>query len=80
MFAQHVLPLELVHWLGLVQTEYREMPGLNLTARQIQRLWGLDRDFCETLVNALVDAHVLRVTRAGTYIAFSHSEPVLDLD
>jgi hypothetical protein len=30
-------------WLQLIQSEYREIPGLHLTKPQVQRLWGLER-------------------------------------
>ena len=36
-----------------VQGEYIEMPGLRLTPAQAQRLWGLDRLACDTLLGAL---------------------------
>ena len=42
-----------------VQGEYIEMPGLRLTTAQAQRLWGLDRSACDTLLGALVDAKFL---------------------
>jgi len=59
-----------VQWANLITAEYREMPGLSLTLRQMGRLWGLDAAVCEALVNALLQARVLRRTREGTYVAF----------
>ena len=47
--------------------EYLEMPGLRLTCRQAQRLWGLDEATCLELLNVLLDAGFLRQTRDGTY-------------
>jgi hypothetical protein len=44
------------------------MPGLCLTAAQAQRLWGLDRDFCDKLLDALVDSKFLAQRRDGTFI------------
>jgi hypothetical protein len=41
-------------WVARIETEYREMPGLRLTERQMQRLWGLDRTTCAAAVSALV--------------------------
>lgn len=29
-------------WLNIVRAEYLEIPGLNLTKAQMQRLWGFD--------------------------------------
>ena len=55
-------------WLELIQAEYREMPGLSLKKPQMQRLWGLDAESCEVLVNALVAAQVLSCTSTGSYV------------
>jgi hypothetical protein len=54
--------------LQRVQGEFGEMPGLCLTAAQAQRLWGLDRDVCDKLLDALVKARFLSQRRDGTFI------------
>jgi hypothetical protein len=54
--------------LQRIQGEYLEMPGLRLTTAQAQRLWGLDRDVCESLLAALVDVKFLCRTRDGAFI------------
>ena len=54
--------------LRRVQGEYIEMPGLRLTPAQAQRLWGLDRTACDTLLGALVDAKFLFRTRDGAFV------------
>jgi hypothetical protein len=54
--------------LQRIQGEFVEMPGLCLTAAQAQRLWGLDRDFCDKLLDALVDSKFLAQRRDGTFI------------
>jgi len=54
--------------LQRIQGEFIEMPGLRLTAPQAQRLWGLDRDVCNALLGALVDAKFLYQTRDGAFI------------
>ena len=54
--------------LRRVQGEYTEMPGLRLTTAQAQRLWGLDRGACDTLLGALVDAKFLFRTRDGAFV------------
>jgi hypothetical protein len=56
------------NWLRLVQAEYREMPGLNLTRPQIQRLWGLHGETCDALVEHLVTTHFLRRTSGDEYV------------
>lgn len=55
-------------WLRLIQAEYLELPGLNLTKAQIQRLWNLEPPLCDTLVDALVAAEFLRKTHREAYV------------
>jgi hypothetical protein len=54
--------------LRRIRGEYLEMPGLRLTAAQAQRLWALDRDVCDALLGALVEAKFLSQTRDGAFI------------
>ncbi len=54
-----------------IKAEYLELPGLQLTPWQAQRLWGLDRTQCEAILEALVDAAFLRRTRNGCYARIS---------
>jgi hypothetical protein len=51
-----------------VRGEYNEMPGLRLTVTQAQRLWGLDRAACDTVLSALVDVKFLRRNSDGAYV------------
>ena len=51
-----------------VRHEYLEMPGLQLTLRQAQRLWQLGPLDCETLLLALVEAGFLARTAAGAFV------------
>ena len=53
--------------LRRIRSEYIEMPGLQLTIRQAQRLWGLDRCICEQVLNLLVEAKFLCRTGAEHY-------------
>jgi len=55
-------------WVHLVEAEYHEMPGLRLTRPQIRRLWGLDEQTCELLLEQLLAAHVLRRTAGDAYV------------
>ena len=50
-----------------IKAEYLELPGLQLTAWQAQRLWGLDRVQCEAILEVLVETSFLRKTKAGAY-------------
>ena len=63
-------PLEV---LRRVQGEYIEMPGLRLTIAQAQRLWGLDRSVCDSLLGALVEAKFLFRTRDGAFVRADHA-------
>jgi hypothetical protein len=45
--------------LQRVYGEFLEMPGLRLTCRQAQRLWGLDESACLELLEFLVDSRFL---------------------
>jgi hypothetical protein len=57
------------YWLQLIESEYREMPCLSLTKPQMRRLWSLEAHVCDVLVDALVEARVLRKRFDGAYIA-----------
>ena len=54
--------------LRVVLAEYLEIPGLNLTKPQAQRLWGLDSCTCDALLDALVAAQFLRCNHRGAYV------------
>ena len=49
-----------------IREEFREMPGLRLTPAQATRLWGLERETCRIVIDALVAAAYLRWTPAGS--------------
>ena len=49
-----------------VLAEFEEMPGLMLTRRQASRLFGLDENVCQIVLDTLVDLAYLRQTSAGT--------------
>ena len=61
--------------LQRIQGEFLEMPGLRLTPGQAQRLWGLERDVCDALMGALVDAKFLSQTRDGSFIRLDGARP-----
>jgi hypothetical protein len=54
-------------WLQIIRGEYSEIPGLQLTRKQVQRLWGLDPLTCDALLETLVDVRFLRRTENGSY-------------
>ena len=51
-----------------IEGEYREMPGLNLTLAQAERLWGVDQPTCLRVLTLLVTRRVLKRTQTGTYL------------
>ena len=61
--------------LQRIQGEFVEMPGLRLTPAQAQRLWGLERDVCDALLGALVDAKFLAQTRDGAFVRMDGASP-----
>ena len=66
--------------LQRIQGEFVEMPGLRLTAVQAQRLWGLERDVCDALLGALVDAKFLLQTRDGAFVRTEGARPTRMID
>jgi hypothetical protein len=48
--------------------EFMEMPGLRLTPGQAMRLWGVDRELCERVVDVLVGRAFLRLTSNGIIV------------
>lgn len=50
-----------------IKGEFTEMPGLQLTGSQAQRLWGLDHDTCCDVLQELVAAAYLTRTLEGRY-------------
>jgi hypothetical protein len=58
-----------------IHAEYREMPGLKLTAAQASRFWNLGRDDSEKLLDALAAQGVLLRTDDGHYVLLSSSFP-----
>lgn len=55
-------------WIELIQAEYMEIPGLNLTKPQVQRLWGLDAATCDVLLDSLESVKFLKRTPRNTYV------------
>jgi len=64
MIAAHTT---ITDWIHLIRSETSKSQVCILTRSQMQRLWGLDTVTCDSLLEALVDVHVLRRTHAGVY-------------
>lgn|SRR5262245_4064674 len=54
--------------IGRVRGEYLEMPGLRLTRRQAQRLWGLDDDTSDRILKELVERKFLTCAPDGAFV------------
>lgn len=50
-----------------IRAEYREMPGMCLKLAQAQRLFGIERTMCQTVLDSLVEAKYLNVSSDGQY-------------
>ena len=59
---------DLHDWMQLIRAEYLEMPGLALTKRQAQRLWGLSPDVCDAALDSMVAARFLRRMRGDAFV------------
>jgi hypothetical protein len=57
-----------------LRAEFLEMPGLRLTAPQVQRLCGVERTMCTAALNALVDAKFLHMSADGTYARLTEGQ------
>jgi len=55
-------------WIRLVQSEYAEMPGLQLSKRQAERLWNIDPFSADVILRALEQANFLRRTPNDMYV------------
>ena len=55
-------------WIQLIRGEFLEIPDLYVTKLQVQRLWGLDPLTADSLLEALVEAKVLRRTGQDAYV------------
>jgi hypothetical protein len=62
-------------WLCLVRAEYLEMPGLQLTRAQVRRLWNLDGETTDALLDELVSRKFLRRTAREAYALAASEGP-----
>jgi hypothetical protein len=62
--------------LTRIQSEFIEMPGLQLTLPQASRLWGLDPRACRDVIEVLVACAFLRWTPRGTIVRTEGGSPL----
>ena len=58
-----------------LRAEFLEMPGLRLTAQQVHRFCGVDRDTCSAVLDVLVSEKFLCVKPDGTYVRLTEGRP-----
>ena len=66
--------IDVASLVARIESEYREMPGLQLTARQMQRMWCLDGPTCEVVIGRLVAHRFVVKTRGGAYARADRKE------
>jgi sigma-54-interacting transcriptional regulator len=69
---RHPIPADTM--VERIRGEYLEMPGLQLTVAQAQRLCGIEQSLCKTVLDALVDAKFLSVKPNGAYVRLTDGE------
>ena len=57
--------------LDRIRSEFTEMPGLRLTPAQAARLWGMERQMSERILDGLAIAGFLSKNRDGAYLRAS---------
>ena len=58
-----------------LRAEYTELPGLRLTAEQVQRLCGIEETMCRLVLDLLVDEKFLRAKSDGRYARVTDGPP-----
>ena len=58
---------DLAPWRELVRADYDEMPGMQLTLKQAQRLWSVEAETCQELLDSLIETRYLVRTPDGKY-------------
>ena len=72
--------LQLHDVVQLIRMEYLEMPELELTLWQAQRLWNLSADLCDRSLTFLIGDGFLTRTAAGAYIRRDSPAPPIRRD
>jgi hypothetical protein len=61
--------------LRRITAEYLQMPNLQLSLAQAQRLWHLEETTCEALMQRLVDDRFLRCRADGSFVLLTPGRP-----
>jgi hypothetical protein len=57
--------------LTRIRAEFLEMPGMRLTREQAQRLYGVERELCQQVLDMLVETSFLCIKPTGAYARLS---------
>jgi hypothetical protein len=57
-----------------LRAEFVEMPGMRLTPQQVQRLCGVERGLCQTVLDSLVNTRFLCTSTNGQYARVTDGE------
>jgi hypothetical protein len=66
---------EATQWILIVRGAYLEIPALQLTRSQVQRLWGLDVRSCDSVLHALLEQRFLEQTQGGAFVRAAGARP-----
>jgi len=58
---------DVITLVARIECEYREMPGLQLTAAQMQRMWRRDGATCQIVITVLVTQGIVVKTSRNAY-------------
>jgi len=58
---------DILSLVARIECEYREMPGLQLTESQMQRMWRLDGATCQVVITVLVTQGIVVKTPRNAY-------------
>ena len=61
--------------IARVRAEYMEMPGLALTASQVERLCGIEQAMCRLVLDTLIAGAFLCVKPDGRYARLTEGRP-----
>ena len=61
----------------LIRMEYTEMPGMQLSVFQVQRLLNLPKDLCERALGELTGSGFLRQSPDGRYLRAHDGAPTV---
>jgi hypothetical protein len=59
--------IEAGYWRDVIGAEFDSLPRLSLTVAQAQRLWSIDREIAQRVLDSYVESGYLTLTADGHY-------------